>query len=790
MIQPKNAPASGGEGLARAGHSLLITQCLQNDFVKPIGRFDPIPNQLHVGHAEALRLLGETPAEGPVERMMQWAYAQPDELVRVVHIRDWHDPSQPEQRSHLAQFGEHCIRDTEGARFVFTEPQRHAKDIALINSVTLNDFEGTGLTEVLAPYGSGPCRVGLTGVWTEAKVLFLAYEIRTRFPEFEIAVCSALTASSSRQHHFQALSQLDRIIGVQVIDSVGGFIDWLGGGTTNAPLLGLREKYPVIDAGEAQLDPTDAMLLRFLFRDCRSVTLKLLGGGFSGNLVAGTTSVDLHGHEQVPHVVKIGPQDKMGRERTNFEQVQDVMGNNAPQISDFADLDDRGAIKYRYASMGGSFTTTFQKEYQRGLALEKVEQVINTVYGEQLMRLYKAATLESGDLLEHYFFAPERAPGVQRSVEQIVGHEVPGDTLELLPGVEVTNPAVFYRRTLAQLPARAQDRFYQAHVHGDLNGQNIVLDGHDNVWLIDFFHTRRAHVLMDLVKMENDLFYIFTPVQTEHELREAFKLTDALIDVQDLWAELPAQCPSTLPQMQRAWATLRMLRAYYRRLVHSDRAPLQLFVAMLRYAGHTLSFDEPTPLQLKWALYTAARCVDRVQATLTASTRLRVDFLELADEVSSGGPGGRVGLTVLPGRRDWRRHLREDLGSLREAGVDAVVCLVPHEELERYGVPELIDAYRDSGLATLHMPLLDQKGASADKLREAAAWVQVRVAAGQSVLVHCVGGLGRSGMVAAAWLRSRGVSADDALQIVRAARGPRAVETKIQERCVRTLRFG
>src|SRR5690606_22629316 len=85
--------------------SLLITQCLQNDFVKPIGRFDAIPNQLHVGHAEALRLLGETPSEGPIERVMQWAYAQSDELVRVVHIRDWHDPDAPDQRSHLALFG-------------------------------------------------------------------------------------------------------------------------------------------------------------------------------------------------------------------------------------------------------------------------------------------------------------------------------------------------------------------------------------------------------------------------------------------------------------------------------------------------------------------------------------------------------------------------------------------------------------------------------------------------------------------------------------------------------------
>lgn len=763
--------------------SLLITQCLQNDFVKPIGRFDPIPNQLHVGHAEALRLLGSNPAEGPVQRTMQWAYAQTDERVRVVHIRDWHDPGASDQRSHLEQFGRHCIRDTEGARFAFSEPARHGKDIAVIDSITLNDFEGTALSEVLARHAQPGTRVGLTGVWTEAKILFLAYELRTRFCDLDIGVCSALTASSSRQHHFDALSQLDRILGVRVIDSVGEFIEWLGGSAASAPLLGMVDKYPEIDAGGFQLAPTDATLVRFLFRDCKRVTLKILGGGFSGNLVAGTESVDMHGHEQVPHVIKIGPQSAMGRERTSFERIQDVMGNNAPQISDFADYDDRGAIKYRYASMGGSFSTTLQKEYQRGLGLPEVFGILDVVFGEQLMRLYKAATLESGDLLEHYYFKAEMAPRVQQRVEAIAGAAA-GARVEVVPGVEVFNPARFYAG-LAELPARAADSFHQAYVHGDLNGQNIVLDGHRNVWLIDFFHTRRAHVLMDLIKLENDLLYIFTPIADAHELREAFKLTDALLDVRDLWAELPEQGPSALPQLQRAWATVRKLRSYYPRLVHADRDPFQVLVALLRYAGHTLSFDEPTPLQLKWALYTAGRCAERLSTALTASTRLRVDFLD----DGCVGPG-RVGLTVLPGRQDWRRHLDEDLTALREQGIDAVVCLVPQDELERYGVPTLLERYRDTGFELLHVPLLDQKAAGTADIDDAAAWIDARVAAGRRVVLHCVGGLGRSGMLAACWLRRRGLAADEALACVRTARGPRAIETEVQEQFVRNYAVG
>ncbi|MFT5154281.1 MAG: nicotinamidase-related amidase, partial [Planctomycetota bacterium] len=376
--------------------SILLTQCLQNDFVKPVGRFEPLPNRLHVGYSEALRLMGANPAEGPVARVMRWAHECPDTDLLLIHVRDWHDPREKVVQDHFHLFGEHCVQGTAGAEFAFSPSEDRGKDVAFINSLTLNDFQGTGLAEALAPYADQACSVGIAGVWTEAKVSFLAYELVTRYPQFQVAVCSALTASSSRQHHFEALDQLRRILGVHVIDSVGEFVDFLGGSAdADAPLVGLHNEYPAIELEELELTDADRTLVRYLFRDCRSVKLKALAGGFSGNVVAGSTSYDMHGHEQVPHVVKIGEQEEMGKERASFERVQDVLGNSAPQITDFADTANRGAIKYRYASMGGTFSSTFQKAYEKGMPMPEVKEVLDTLFGEQLMRFYKAATLES-----------------------------------------------------------------------------------------------------------------------------------------------------------------------------------------------------------------------------------------------------------------------------------------------------------------------------------------------------------------------------------------------------------
>ncbi|MGH7461797.1 MAG: cysteine hydrolase family protein, partial [Longimicrobiales bacterium] len=183
--------------------SILITDCLQRDFVGPIGRFDPLPNALHVGHDESLRLLGSVVEEGPVARTISWAHAQPDERLTVVHVRDWHDDSDADQHSHLEQFGPHCIHDTAGADFVFrTDDVAPGKRLHLVDATGLSNFVGATLGDCLDVYRRDPVRIGLMGVWTEAKITYLAYDLRARYPQFELAVCSALTASSSRQNHF------------------------------------------------------------------------------------------------------------------------------------------------------------------------------------------------------------------------------------------------------------------------------------------------------------------------------------------------------------------------------------------------------------------------------------------------------------------------------------------------------------------------------------------------------------------------------------------------------------
>jgi protein-tyrosine phosphatase len=159
---------------------------------------------------------------------------------------------------------------------------------------------------------------------------------------------------------------------------------------------------------------------------------------------------------------------------------------------------------------------------------------------------------------------------------------------------------------------------------------------------------------------------------------------------------------------------------------------------------------------------------------------LRVDWLD-----PRYTQPGRLGLTMLPGRRDLGRSLGADLAALKQQGVSHVACLITDDEFGGYGVEGLLEAYQEAGFAVRHLPIPDWGVCSPDEMREMTGWLATQLAGGAHVLLHCVGGLGRSGTVAACYLKTAGLTAEAAIAEVRRARSPLAVESPAQRNFVR-----
>ncbi|MDP2314792.1 MAG: isochorismatase family protein [Pseudomonadota bacterium] len=752
--------------------TVLITQCLQRDFVDPIRPGDPIPNKLHVGAEEARRLLGDDPEHSPLAQLLGWSRDAPG--LHLVHIRDWHDPGDPRQAVHLDTFGPHCVRDTKGARFVVEHEAPMRPDEHIVDAIGLNDFATTRLPEVLAAIAAeGPLRIGVIGVWTEAKVSYLLYDLATRLGVEALATCSALTASSSRSRHFQALDQLERLLGVRVFHDIAGFAEWLTPGASPPPLLPRRGAGAVIDT---ELPEVDQALIGSLFRDSARVSLQPLAGGFSGARVYRARSHDDLGHRQADTVVKLGPSSLLGPERAATERIAEILGNNVPTVRGYVDFGAHAGLRYSWASMGQGAVRTFKAMWEEGVHDDTVERVLRVTFEEVLEPFWSAARYERLPLVEYFGFV-RFAPHVRANVEAVLGHPPDEELLVFPGGFTARNLCLSYEQDLADLPVFHGETHLVAQLHGDLNFANILVDARDNVWLIDFARSSSGPVATDLAKLENDLLYILTPLASDEDLAEALKVTTALRAVRDLREPLPEAPPSQLPVLVRAWKALRVLRGLGARMCREERNPVTMDLLLLRYAAHTLTFDESSPLQRRWALAAACGHAEDAVVTLRAERALRVNH------IPDVGPG-TLGLTLCPGRRDKGRDLATDLDHLVAGGARRLLCLLPQAELAEVGVGDLRAAAEARGLQFLRVPIRDQGVPTRAQARDAVAWVLEGIAAGEGVVVQCMGGLGRTGTIAACALVALGRSAPDAIAEVRAARGPRCVENLDQERFV------
>ncbi len=167
------------------------------------------------------------------------------------------------------------------------------------------------------------------------------------------------------------------------------------------------------------------------------------------------------------------------------------------------------------------------------------------------------------------------------------------------------------------------------------------------------------------------------------------------------------------------------------------------------------------------------------------------------DEIAASHAGGVIGITFCPGKcgpsvdgRRWDRDLAADLDVVSKWRPVAVVTLVERHELEMLGVPRLGEQIVARGIAWHHLPIVDVRAPDA---RFESAWrnlgpaLNARLRSGGRVLVHCRGGLGRAGTVAARLLVELDTAPEEAVRRVRAAR-PGAIETNAQLEHVLGLR--
>lgn len=144
------------------------------------------------------------------------------------------------------------------------------------------------------------------------------------------------------------------------------------------------------------------------------------------------------------------------------------------------------------------------------------------------------------------------------------------------------------------------------------------------------------------------------------------------------------------------------------------------------------------------------------------------------------------------------RMILRALGLLVDHGVwieegRLLACAYPRrkaalEALSRLGVQVVINLHERAhgparlapyGIAEVHLPVRDFTAPTPEQLARGVAEIEAAIRAGKTVVVHCGGGLGRTGTLLACYLVSQGLTTVDAVARVRRLR-PGSIETRQQ----------
>lgn len=127
--------------------------------------------------------------------------------------------------------------------------------------------------------------------------------------------------------------------------------------------------------------------------------------------------------------------------------------------------------------------------------------------------------------------------------------------------------------------------------------------------------------------------------------------------------------------------------------------------------------------------------------------------------------------TPCPGTKDTSRD--DALATLKAAGARVLITVMPDEELAINEVSDLGACSQAQGLRWFQLPVADDSEPGPDF---DASWAKVKadlkqlLDAGERIAIHCKGGSGRTGLVAAVLLLQQGLPLDEATRQVQALR--------------------
>ncbi|MHC4079779.1 MAG: NUDIX domain-containing protein [Planctomycetota bacterium] len=572
--------------------AIIIGIGLDNRFISPDMAF--LARKESIGEAEIARLLGrgKTFGQGPLPMFLKHAA---DAITSGGNLAEFLISRPVTGRARDAQPN---LDDVEvldalkplvgGAELVVVD-----EETALWDALQAAIRRVTG-SEVGALNERDDLRFLIVGTHTENRVLAIASFLRNVLGARQVAVSAHLAASSSVEAHYATLRHNLPACGIQVLLDLVETAQYVG--LPTEPFADLRCRPCEIGPEHARdsIPQEQLSIIESLCMHWSRTQLRPLQGGFSGSLLFLADGWKGQARTE-PVVLKIDQFGQMRREISGYHQVKDFFGKHVPTFSHPVSLGDSVGVAMEFAAMEGR-PETLQESFERAEDEESYRQFLGRF--EKTLGLLAEKLHRNTSRVA--WITPYRVFGLHVEQQQ---HYLATNLEHVLaycgeaslpPEAMISADAIesMFRVVTANEDGIEAD---VCLVHGDLNYQNIIGDEAGNVWFIDWTHSGEYPVEMDFAKLENDVKFVMSKQFDNGDLVRLKQFEEYLL------AEQMPAVPSELPdhlrhvkwdlRFRKILETVRLIRRVCFDIKRSEDW-LVYQIALLRYATHTLSFDQ------------------------------------------------------------------------------------------------------------------------------------------------------------------------------------------------------
>jgi Ternary complex associated domain 9 len=351
------------------------------------------------------------------------------------------------------------------------------------------------------------------------------------------------------------------------------------------------------------------VIVRRLYRDCRSVTLAPLHGGYMSKTFR-AVAYDREGRRTLPTVLKIGPTSLTEREqKANRDYVSRFILNNGTTVLGSEHEGEWAGLRYNFLGINGPDSQlVWLREHYLSRPVPEVLGLFEQLLTRVLKPWYGQPKWEQVSLYRDHTplrLFPELIQIAERELK--LSADAPNfDCPEL--GIQLPNPFHFLKH---EYPRRAtQSRlWYTAICHGDLNLQNVLVDERNNLYVIDFSETRPRNVVSDFARLEPILKFEIPRLESDEDLRHLLEFEEGLMSVRALDEPPPLRYRGNDPLVERAHAGITFLRRCADRATLFEQDIVPYWLALLEWTYSVVCYMQVTGRHKRYAACSAALIV-------------------------------------------------------------------------------------------------------------------------------------------------------------------------------------